>query len=137
VAAVSAELGLAEEWIGKHNREAQTLSVLKLRESAMRLGLLRKYRDMLLATPRGRKLRGDPPAWWHLAGHVPPANIARDAAADTCITLVRLGALARDHRGPAPDRPTRDGAIFARTALHASMPGGLGVWVSVPVSGVW
>jgi hypothetical protein len=44
---------------------------------------------------------------------------ARGAAADTCITLVRLGALARDHRGPALDQPTRDGAIFARAALRA------------------
>jgi hypothetical protein len=51
VQAASAELGLAGEWIGKHNREVQTLPVLELRESAMRLGLLRKYRGMLWPLP--------------------------------------------------------------------------------------
>jgi hypothetical protein len=78
VEAASAELGLAGEWIGKHNREVQTRPVLELRESAMRLGLLRRYRGMLLATPRGRKLRDDPLGlWWYLAGQLPPAKIAR------------------------------------------------------------
>ena len=78
VEAASAELGLAREWIGKHNREVQTLPVLDLRESAMHLGLLRKYRGMLLATPRGRKLRDDPLGlWWHLAEQLPPTKIAR------------------------------------------------------------
>src|SRR5215468_4862485 len=57
VEAASADMGLADEWYGKHNREVQTQPVLELRESAMHLGLLRKYRGMLLATPRGRKLR--------------------------------------------------------------------------------
>ena len=36
----------------------------------MRLGLLRKYRGMLLATLRGRKLRDDPLGlWWHLVNN--------------------------------------------------------------------
>jgi hypothetical protein len=44
----------------------------------MRLGLLRRYRVMLLATPRGRKLRGDPAGlWWHLAEQLPPTKVAR------------------------------------------------------------
>lgn len=62
VEAAVAELGLAAEWHGKFNRESQTLPVLDLRESAMRLGLLRKYKGTLLATSHGRKLRGDPVA---------------------------------------------------------------------------
>jgi hypothetical protein len=37
----SAELDLAEEWIGKHNRKVQALPVLELRKSAMHLGMLR------------------------------------------------------------------------------------------------
>ena len=169
VEAASAELGLAGEWIGKHNREVQTLPVLELRESAMRLGLLRRYRGMLLATPRGRKLRDDPVGlWWHLAGQLPPAKIARhvthagllllaavavgaaagddpleyvarmlgeagwqnrdgspltkwqarDAAADTHIALIRLGALAQARHGLDPEQPTGDGAVFARAALR-------------------
>jgi len=41
----------------------------------MHLGLLRKHRGMLLATPRGRELRGDPVGlWWHLARQLPPAK---------------------------------------------------------------
>jgi hypothetical protein len=43
---------------------------------------------------------------------------ARDAAADTYTVLVRIGALVRDWHGPGPDRPTADGALFARAALR-------------------
>ena len=169
VEAATAELGLADEWYGKFNREAQTLPVLELRESAMCLGLLRKYRGMLLATPRGRKLHSDPVGlWWHLAEQLPPAKIARhethagllllaavaagpaagddpleyvarmlgeagwqnsdgtavtkwearDAATDTHIALIRLGALANARRGLEHEQPTRDGALFARAALR-------------------
>jgi hypothetical protein len=78
VEAAAAELGLADEWIGSYNRENQTLPVLELRESAMRLGLLRKFRGRLVATPSGRVSRGDPVAlWWHLAEKVPPQQAAR------------------------------------------------------------
>ena len=42
VEAAMTELGLGEEWIGKGNRENQTLPVLHLRESAAAMGLLRK-----------------------------------------------------------------------------------------------
>jgi hypothetical protein len=170
VEAASAELGLADEWYGKFNREAQTLPVLELRESAMRLGLLRRYRGMLVATPRGRELRGDPAGlWWHLARQLPYPKLprpethasilllaavamgpkaapdpleyvarmmweagwqgsddtpltkwdARDAALDTHIALIRLGALSRNwHKLQDPERPTRDGALFARAALR-------------------
>ena len=57
VEAAVAELDLGREWIGKGNREVQTAPVLHLRESATRMGLLRKHRGMLLATSRGRALR--------------------------------------------------------------------------------
>lgn len=99
VEAASAELGLAGEWIGKHNREAQTLPVLELRESAMRVGLLRKYRGMLLATPRGRELRGDPLGlWWHLARQLPPTKIARHVthAGLLLLAAVAIGPAAGD-----------------------------------------
>jgi hypothetical protein len=78
VEAAVAELGLAAEWIGSYNRESQTLPVLELRESAMKLGLLRKYQGKLLVTVRGRELRSDPAAlWWHLAENVPLAKAGR------------------------------------------------------------
>jgi hypothetical protein len=169
VEAASAELGLAGEWYGKLNREAQTAPVLDFRESMMRLGLLRKYRGTLLATPAARKLRDNPASlWWHLAEHLPPAKLsrpethasilllaavaigseaapdpleyaarmmweagyqrsddtpltnwdARDAAYDTHIALIRLGALLQVRHGLDPEQPTSDGALFARAALR-------------------
>lgn len=39
----------AGEWYGTFSRESQTLPVLDFRESAMRLGLLRKYQGTQLA----------------------------------------------------------------------------------------
>ncbi|HEU5417326.1 MAG TPA: plasmid pRiA4b ORF-3 family protein [Streptosporangiaceae bacterium] len=75
VAAAVAELRLSEEWIGKGNRESQTLPVLHLRESATAMGLLRKRNGMLLLTSRARTVRTDPAAlWWHLAQRMPPAS---------------------------------------------------------------
>ncbi|NEE03768.1 plasmid pRiA4b ORF-3 family protein [Phytoactinopolyspora halotolerans] len=72
VEAAMAELGMEDEWVGKFNREDQTLPVLLLRETAQKLGLLRKYRGRLLLTARARKLRSDPVAlWWHLAANLP------------------------------------------------------------------
>ena len=58
------------------NREDLTYPVLGLRESAQRIGLLRKHRGCLLATARGRALRTDPVGlWWHLAERTPiPSN---------------------------------------------------------------
>ncbi len=50
VEAAATELGLLEDWIGKGNRESQTLPVLHLRETATKMGLLRKHRGMLLLT---------------------------------------------------------------------------------------
>ena len=169
VEALAAELNLADEWYGKFNREAQTWPILDFRESVMRLGLLRKYRGALLATPAARKVRDNPVAlWWHIAGHLPPPKLprphthasilllaavaigpqaaadpleytarmmweagyqrsdetpltswdARDAAYDTHLALIRLGALVEPRHGPDPQQPTSDGAIFARAALR-------------------
>jgi hypothetical protein len=92
VEAAVAELDLDEEWIGKFNREVQTLPVLHLRESATKMGLLRKYRGMLLATSRGRALRGDPAGlWWHLAERMPPRSTDR---CETQAGLLLLAAVA-------------------------------------------
>ena len=101
VAAAVAELGLAGECHGMSNRESTTLPVLDLRESAMRLGLLRISKGTLLATPRGRKLRDDTVAlWWHLAEHLPPAKLARN---ETHAGLLLLAATAAGPlAGPDP-----------------------------------
>ncbi|MGH4002096.1 MAG: plasmid pRiA4b ORF-3 family protein, partial [Pseudonocardiaceae bacterium] len=73
VEAALTELRLATDWIGKGNRESQTLPVLNLRESAQKAGLLRKYRGKLLLTAQGHAMRRDPVAlWWLLAEKTPP-----------------------------------------------------------------
>lgn len=66
------ELGLADEWIGKGNREDLTWPVLEFRESVQKLGLIRKNRGRLLLTARGRHARSDPVTlWWLLAERLP------------------------------------------------------------------
>ena len=101
VEAAMAELGLSEEWIGKGNREIQTVPVLALRESAQAMGLLRKHRGTLLPTRRGRAVRNDPLAlWWHLAERMPPAS--KDAC-ETQAGLILLATLA----ARSTDQPER------------------------------
>lgn len=95
VEAAVAELGLGEEWIGKGNRENQTLPVQHLRESAANMGLLRKRRGMLLLTSRARALRTDPVAlWWHLAERMPPKSSDRCENQAGLILVAALGAQA-------------------------------------------
>ncbi len=94
VEAAMADLGLGKEWIGRGNRENQTLPVLHLRETATRLSLLRKRRGMLLLTAQARRLRGDPVAlWWHLAERMPLTS--RDEG-ETQAGLILLTALAAE-----------------------------------------
>jgi hypothetical protein len=75
VSEAMAALGWQDEWIGKHNREDQTLPILELRESAQRFGLLRKNRGQLLVTKAGRDLVADAVGlWWHLAQRLPDSR---------------------------------------------------------------
>jgi hypothetical protein len=91
VAAAMTELSLDPGWIGAGNRENQTIPVLELRESAVRLGLLRKHRGRLLVTSRGRATTADPLAlWWHIAERLPlrSADEAQTQAGLTYLILV-------------------------------------------------
>lgn len=98
VQAAGTELGLLEDWVGKGNREVQTLPVLHLRESAAKMGLLRKQRGTLLTTARGRKLQADPLAmWWHLAEQMPVKSGER---CETQAGLIWLAAVAAQAPGP-------------------------------------
>jgi hypothetical protein len=168
VAAAVTELGLAAEWPGAGNRESQTQPVLELRESATRMGLLRKNRGQLLLTSRGQALAADPRALWrHLAERMPlrsadpferqagllllvavatrsaddlnetVARFMRDigwassdgtplstalagqAASGTRAVLRRLGGVRAERASFWEERPTADGALFARAALQA------------------
>ncbi len=106
VQAIATELGLLEDWMGKGNREIQTLPVLHLRETATTMGLLRKHRGMLLLTAIGRRLRTDPVSlWWHLAERMPPRS------ADRCETQAGLIWLL----AVAAQRPGDPAQIVART----------------------
>jgi hypothetical protein len=106
VEAAATGLGLLEDWIGKGNRETQTLPVLHLRETATKMGLLRKHRGMLLVTAVGRQLRTDPVSlWWHLAERMPPRSSDR---CETQAGLIWLLAV-------AAQRPGDPAQIVART----------------------
>jgi hypothetical protein len=61
------------DWIGKHNREVQCYPLLNFREGLQSLGLLRKYKGMLLLTKAGTAARRDPGKLLeHLAGRLIP-----------------------------------------------------------------
>ncbi len=94
VEATMQALDLWEDWIGKGNREDLTLPVLELRESAQRLGLLRKHRGRLLRTKRGAAAAADPVRLYRdLAERMPPAR--RDTAEHRAGTVLLLALAAR------------------------------------------
>ena len=93
VEAAVADLGLAEDWIGKGNREVETLPVWDLRTSAQAMGLLRKHRGRLLLTARGRALRSDPVGlWWHVAERTPPRSTDECEAQAGLLLLLAVAA---------------------------------------------
>ncbi len=90
-------LGLDDEWCGKGNREDQTLPVLTLRESATKLGLLRKDRGQLLVTKVGQRLANDPAALLrHIASRLP---LGRPYEKDAGIIFLLLAAAGQDPQG--------------------------------------
>ncbi len=69
---VSELLALDEIWIGRSNREVNTYPVLEFRESAQRLGLIRKAHNRLTLTKVGARASTDAEAMWrHLARALP------------------------------------------------------------------
>jgi hypothetical protein len=93
VSAAFTELDLADEWIGKGNREDLTLPVLHLRESAQRAGLLRKFKNRLRLTARGRAGRDDPVALWRrLAERTPPHKVGEFGMHAGLVVLLLIAA---------------------------------------------
>jgi hypothetical protein len=93
VAAAFDQLGFDEEWIGKGNREDQTLPVLHLRETTQKAGLLRKHRGELKLTARGRAAVDDPLAlWWQLAERMPARKSREDEFQAGVIQLLAVAA---------------------------------------------
>ena len=64
VQAAAAIVPAVADWIGQHNREIQTVPLLRFRESLQRLGMLRKYKGKLVLAPAGRRYLADPAALW-------------------------------------------------------------------------
>lgn len=60
VQAIAAQIEAEKYWIGKFNREVETLPVMNLRDALTHLKLLRKYRGKVLVTKLGRELLAQP-----------------------------------------------------------------------------
>ena len=101
VSAAFAELELGDEWIGTGNREVHSRPVLLLRESAQKLGLLRKSNGRLLQTKAGSSVAADPLALldW-IASRLPlgKSPVERDAGLALLTAICALGP--QDGTGP-------------------------------------
>lgn len=83
---------MAEDWAGKGNREDLAPPVAELRDSAQRLGLVRKHKGRIVQTRRGRDLDADPMALWgHHAASMP---LDREPAAQNAAVLALVHAAA-------------------------------------------
>lgn len=83
VVATAALLPAASDWIGKKNRESETMPVLWFRMALQKSGLVRKNKGRLLLTRAGVTARRDPHALWrHLSKSLPisqPGSLEEDA----------------------------------------------------------
>lgn len=82
------ELGWAEDWIGKANREDQTLPVLQLRESTQRLGLIRKIKGRLTITSAAKRLLDDPAGLWLFLARAIAHRHRHDSERDATLLLL-------------------------------------------------
>ncbi len=72
VRALAEALGPDPDWPFPPSRESDTVPILRLRENAIALGLLRKLHGKLLPTASGRRLLGDPRALFrHIRDRLP------------------------------------------------------------------
>ncbi|MFP5315665.1 MAG: plasmid pRiA4b ORF-3 family protein [Actinomycetes bacterium] len=81
-------LGWKKDWIGKANREDQTLPVLQLRDSAQRLGLIRKIKGKLVITSAAKRLLGDPAGLWVFLARAVAHRHGRDSERDAALLLL-------------------------------------------------
>jgi hypothetical protein len=81
----------AKGWIGKKNRETQTIPVLQIREMLQSMGLLRKRNGRLLLTKAGeRALMESGFLWGHIASRLIPAKPRFEQEASQVILLCAL-----------------------------------------------
>jgi hypothetical protein len=89
-------LGWEKYWIGKANREDQTLPVLQLRESAQRLGLIRKIKGKLIITSAAKRLLDDPAGLWLFLARAVAHRHGHDSERDaTLLLLLEIAAAKR------------------------------------------
>lgn len=92
VEAACAVLPAMGGWIGKNNREVNSLPVLDFREALQSVGLLRKHKGVLLLTRAGAAAQRDPLALWrHLAGRLVPDKPGRFELVATLLFLAYTG----------------------------------------------
>ncbi len=87
------ELGWREELIGASSREVDVFPVMILRETAARLGLIRRRGARLLLTPSGRAALGDPAALWSAVagGLIGPDHSALAATWEVVLAVLENG----------------------------------------------
>ncbi|KUM40233.1 hypothetical protein AR689_02195 [Arthrobacter sp. EpRS71] len=104
------ELGWDDEWISAGRVEVSTPPIRNLREHLQEWKLLRKLKDKLLLTPKGRKLAGNPAGLWDfLADQL--ANPGTDAEKIATPVLVHW-----ELTGEEPPYQVRDQVL--QSALH-------------------
>jgi hypothetical protein len=82
------ELGWARDWMGKANREDHTLPVLQLRESAQRLGLIRKIKGRLTITSAAKRLLDNPVQLWQFLARSIAHRHRHDSQRDAVLLLL-------------------------------------------------
>lgn len=91
VAAGAEALGWGPHWTGVEDREDGAIPMMHFRQSAIRLGLLRKQKNTLVVTTVGTALVADPEALWeHVADRWIPtkrAGMDRDVALLVAVEL--------------------------------------------------
>ena len=119
------ELGWADRWIGKANREDQTAPIATLREDATRFGLLRKRNGVLQATAAARGFVDDPVGLWRMLAETFLRRTRSDVERDIAILVavdIATGRVAEDESGIGYDMA---GILFGLEALGwASANGG-------------
>jgi len=82
------ELGWEDNWFGKMNREDQTGPALALRESAMRLGLVRQRKGRLVIARDARGLAGEPIALLEEIARRLPNSYGYELLDSSCLLLM-------------------------------------------------
>lgn len=104
-------LPTAQLWVGKKNREDQTLPVLRLRQNLQRMGLLRKYKGELKLTKKGRAANQSAESLW--AALAQELITAAPAEFDFDLSVLELLEIATQEQG-------RISTQFLLSGLNAS-----------------